>query len=284
MARTLNYLSCSMLITKNSKAAIWSLCLTAGLFQCASPNQTPSENAKGKVILAVFAHPDDEATVSPVLAKYAALGADVYVAVATDGRYGVTQHAGIPAGDSLAAVRYTEMVCAAEKLGIKPPILFGLHDQLKMQQGYEGIHGQLDTLRMHVRQLFVDLKPDVVLTWNASGWTGHHDHRLVSAVVTEVFQHEVWTKPSQLYYAAIPTGNMPAESPMQLATVDLSYLTVKISVSDVDYAKAKESWLCHKSQYTPDIIEQLHALTTGASNGTVYFHALKAETSKTTLF
>jgi LmbE family N-acetylglucosaminyl deacetylase len=250
---------------------------------CNNP-KTVTENPAEKVILAIFAHPDDEATVSPVLAKYAALGSKVYVAIASDGRYGVTEHAKIPGGDSLASVRTLEMKCAAEKLGIQEPILFGLHDQLKMQQGYAGVHGQLDTLRTRVQNLFEELKPDVVLTWNASGWTGHHDHRLVSAVVTEVFQSKLWAKPSQLMYAAIPTGNLPAESPMQLATVDKSYLTVQISISDADYAKAKESWLCHKSQYTPEMVEQMHALTTSASKGIIYFHPLIPQQPKTTIF
>ena len=42
------------------------------------------------------------------------------------------QHAGIPAGDALAEVRTKELQCAAEKLGIQPPIQFGLQDQMKM--------------------------------------------------------------------------------------------------------------------------------------------------------
>lgn len=254
------------------------------LTNCGNPSAPVTENAQDKVILAIFAHPDDEATVSPVLAKYAALGSPVYVAVATDGRYGVTEHAGISAGDSLATARAAEMKCAAEKLGIREPILFGLHDQLRMQQGYVGVHGQLDTMRAQVKKLFEELKPDVVLTWNASGWTGHHDHRLVSAVVTEVFQSQKWSKPSQLYYAAIPAGNLPEGSPMALATVDLSYLTLQIPVSDADYAKAKESWLCHKSQYTPEMIDQMHQMTTGAMKGTAYFHPFIPEAPKTTLF
>src|SRR3978361_1467508 len=85
---------------------------------------------QGKVILAVFAHGDDEKVVAPVLAKYAAAGADVYIAVATDGRYGVVDHAHIPAGDSLAYVRAGEIKCAAEQLGIHPPIFMGFQDGL----------------------------------------------------------------------------------------------------------------------------------------------------------
>ncbi len=77
------------------------------LSQCTQPTTTETD-LKSKTILAIFAHPDDETTVSPLLAKYAAEGAKVYIAVATDGRLGVTEHAQIPAGDSLASVRAGE--------------------------------------------------------------------------------------------------------------------------------------------------------------------------------
>jgi LmbE family N-acetylglucosaminyl deacetylase len=227
-----------------------------------------------RTLLAIFAHPDDEATVSPVLAKYAAEGVTVYLAIATDGRFGVTPHAGIPAGDKLAAVRSEELKCAAEKLGIQPPITFGLEDQLKMGEGYGPLHDQLRALRDQVTRLFTTLKPDVVLTWGPSGWTGHHDHRLVGAVVTEVFQSQAWEKPSQLYYAGIPTGSLPASSPIPLATVAAKYLSVKIPVSEADSERAKAAWLCHKSQYTPEQIESMHQMLKASLKGTMYFHPL----------
>jgi LmbE family N-acetylglucosaminyl deacetylase len=255
------------------------------LSQCSKPESAQPALPSSKTLLAIFAHPDDEATVNPVLAKYAAEGVTVYLAIATDGRYGVTKHAKIPEGDSLAAVRAEEAKCAAEKLGIQPPILFGLHDQLKMAGGYGPVHGQLDTLRMKVKELFVTLKPDAVITWGASGWTGHHDHRLVNTIVTEVFLSEKWSKPTQLYYAAIPTGNLPSNSPMQLATVDSSFLTIKIPVAEVDYEKALASWNCHKSQYTPETIVGMHQLIKTSLRGTAYFMPATGESeNKKTLF
>jgi len=251
------------------------LLLIIFLAQCQS-SPAPKKEEGPRTLLAIFAHPDDEATVSHVLAKYAAEGVKVYLAIAADGRYGVTKHAKIPAGDSLAAVRNEEAKCAAEKLGIQPPIMFGLHDQLKMGEGLKPTHDQLNTLREKVKELFTSLKPDVVITWGASGWTGHHDHRLVSAVVTEVFQSQTWGKPAQLFYAAIPTGNLPADSPVQLATVDSSFLTVKIPIADADFEKAKASWHCHKSQYTPETIEGMHQLIKASLKGTAYFQPLIA--------
>lgn len=266
LPRRLVYSMCALLLSASSSAA-------QNTPPAAAPGPQPGA---GRTLLAVFAHPDDESTVSPVLAKYAAEGVTVYLAIATDGRLGVTQHAAIPAGDSLAAARSEELKCAAQKLGIQPPIVFGLHDQLKMGEGFAAMQEQLRSLRDQVTKLFTTLKPDVVLTWGASGWTGHPDHRLVGSVVTEVFQSQAWGRPSHLYFAALPTGSLPAGSPMQLATVDPKYLTVKIPVSDADYERAKASWLCHKSQYTPEAIEGMHQLIKASLKGTTYFQPLIA--------
>jgi LmbE family N-acetylglucosaminyl deacetylase len=242
------------------------------LMHCSSSPVSNQWVARGApVLLAVFAHPDDEASVSSVLAKYAASGVQVYLAVATDGRLGVNAHAGIPAGEALAEARRKELQCAAEKLGIQPPIMFGLHDQMKMGEGLPRLSEQLVELRTRVQQLFDKLQPDAVITWGPSGWTGHPDHRLVSSVVTEVFQSRQWGRPAQLYYPAMPTGSVPASSPLTLATVDPQFLTVRVAVSPQDYAKAKESWHCHQSQYTREQIEQMHQMRLTSQAGKVHF-------------
>ena len=72
-----------------------------------------SKSNPPKTIMAIFAHPDDETTIGPALAKYASIS-DVHLVVATDGRYGVTDHAGLPAGDSLISVRKLETECACK--------------------------------------------------------------------------------------------------------------------------------------------------------------------------
>ncbi|HJY41303.1 MAG TPA: PIG-L deacetylase family protein [Steroidobacteraceae bacterium] len=239
------------------------------LTQCSTP--AVQQDKRAPVLLAVFAHPDDESTVSMVLAKYAAAGVKVYLATATDGRLGVSQHAGIPAGDTLAAARVKELNCTTEKLGINPPIMFGLYDQLKMGEGLQPFMGQLSEMRARVTKLFEELQPDAVITWGPSGWTGHTDHRLVSDIVTEVFQSRKWQRPAQLYYPAVPTSRVPPNNPIPLAPVDDSFLTVRVPVSQADYDKSKAGFLCHASQYTPEQIEQLFQSLAAAQNGIAYF-------------
>src|SRR5262245_34816000 len=79
-----------------------------------------------RVLLAVFAHPDDEIAAGPALARYAREGANVYVAIAARGEKGAFPHAGIPAGDELAKIRREEAICSCQQLGIKPPEFFGM--------------------------------------------------------------------------------------------------------------------------------------------------------------
>jgi LmbE family N-acetylglucosaminyl deacetylase len=252
------------------------------LTQCQSPAPVRSSEARAPVLVAIFAHPDDEASVGSVLAKYASAGVQVYLAVATDGRLGVNERAGIPAGDDLAAVRAKELQCAAERLGLQTPIVFGLHDQLKMTEGLEPYLAQVGELRERVSKLFEDLRPDAVITWPSSGWTGHPDHRIVSAVVTEVFERRQWVRPAQLYYPGVPTGRLPESHPLYAASMDPSFLNVEISVTPQDYEKAKQAWLCHQSQYTPDQIEELHQSLVSTQQGTAHFQPLTAATRKST--
>lgn len=215
-----------------------------------------SQTAKGKTILAIFAHPDDESTAGPVLAKYASEGAAVFLVTATDGRLGLAEHAHIPAGDSLAAVRRGELICAANALGIHPPIMLGLHDQMDMRDGMVGISKSLDSLRRALRRIFAEINPDVVITWGGSAWTGHPDHMLVGDVATEIFSSRQWPKNPNLYYVELPNGSLPAG--LSFATTDIRYLTVQIPLSAEDIMKAKAAWSCHKSQYTQATVDSMH--------------------------
>jgi LmbE family N-acetylglucosaminyl deacetylase len=245
---------------------------TVFLTQCRSPLPDHAPPRRAPILLAIFAHPDDEASVGAVLAKYAAAGVQVHLAVATDGRLGVSQHAGIPAGDSLAAIRDQELQCAADHLGLQAPIRFGLQDQMRMAEGLEAYTAQMVELRERVRKLFDELRPDAVITWGPSGWTGHPDHRVVSAVVTEVFQSKRWDRPSQLYYPAFPTGSVPASHP--ISTVDERFLNTRIPIGARDSETAKQAWLCHRSQYTPEQIEQMHQMLISVQAGVARFQPL----------
>ncbi|MGH8242697.1 MAG: alpha,alpha-trehalase TreF [Steroidobacteraceae bacterium] len=211
------------------------------------------EAAAGRVLLAVFAHPDDEMTVAPILARYARTGVRVYLAVATDGRRGVAAHAGTAAGESLATLRTGEAACAVRALGIEAPILLGFGDgdlgAIVSPPGRD-----LDRLARDVRRILDDIKPDAVLTWGPGGGYGHPDHRLVADVVLQV----VAERGGPALYSPGWTASDIAESGMDLMSypVDERLITMQVGFSAADAESARAALRCHESQFTPAAIQQ----------------------------
>jgi LmbE family N-acetylglucosaminyl deacetylase len=73
-------------------------------------------------LMAVFAHPDDEAfAVGGTLAKYAAQACDVYLVSATRGELGEIRDSDLATAANLPFVREQELRCACEVYGIHPP-------------------------------------------------------------------------------------------------------------------------------------------------------------------
>ncbi len=229
------------------------------------------EKQKGKspILLAIFAHPDDELLTGAALAHYAAKNAKVYVAIATDGALGTTDFANIPAGSRLVAARQEEMKCSAKALGLEPPIFIGLPDQMNAATG--GLPAQLDTLRRAVSSLLTTLKPDVIVTFGAEGWTGHPDHLLTGTIVTEVFASRQWPGNPKLYFSALPTGSITKTSWAKYRTVDSSYLTIKVSLDEADYLKLRAAFNCHQSQYRETVRQKLPVFLENTQNHVAMF-------------
>ena len=78
-------------------------------------------------VLAIFAHPDDEITIAPVLSRMARTGGEVTLVFATSGDAGPGVTTMEP-GEELAALREDEAGCAAFALGLDEPIFWRLGD------------------------------------------------------------------------------------------------------------------------------------------------------------
>jgi LmbE family N-acetylglucosaminyl deacetylase len=183
-------------------AILATICALAGSTTVIAPRVQANDAAP--TLLAIFAHPDDEQVVSPMLARYAREGVRVHVAYATGGQTGVREHAGIPAGEALATARAEEARCACEKLGIRPPILLGLEDG-ELHTGANQV-----TLRKEVSRLLTELGPEAVVTWGPDGVTGHSDHRMVSSIVSELIQQGDPDRGPKLFYVGLPAERLSA--------------------------------------------------------------------------
>lgn len=214
---------------------------------------TAQEVENDKVLMAIFAHPDDEMTVSPILSKYVDEGVKVYLVVCTDGRLGTNDFTDHEAGEGLVAIRKEEMKCAAEKLGVEL-IHLNYHDQLRAGEGYDGHVPHARQLIIELEGVIADKKPDALITWGPDGGSTHMDHRLVGASVTQVFISKIWEKTMALYYVGTPSHLIDEPERKKLAGVDSTYLNVGVKYSSKNTEKAMESLKCHKSQVSQEML------------------------------
>ncbi|MGI9550714.1 MAG: PIG-L deacetylase family protein [Aurantibacter sp.] len=211
---------------------------------------------QGKTLLAIFAHPDDEMTIAPILVKYGNEGAKVHLVICTDGRYGTNDFSGLEAGEGLVAIRQEELRCSASKLGVELTHL-DYHDQLKASGGYDGHVPHVQALIKEVYELVERIQPDVIITFGPDGASNHMDHRLVGATVTQVYTSKVWDKPSTLYYYGRPSESIEDPESKILRGQNMKYLTTRILYTEKELDAVAAAAACHKSQISPDRIKNV---------------------------
>src|SRR4051812_43187627 len=165
----------------------------AAILPCAAAAQST------RPILAVFAHPDDERVIGPLLSRLAREGRETHLVIATDGSQGIRDFANIPAGPALAAARTREAQCAADRLGVRKLHILGLPD------GGLASFETLGSLHRGLAAIIDSLKPAAIITFGPEGGTGHPDHRLVGDVTTQIVQADARHANIDLLYASLPT-------------------------------------------------------------------------------
>ena len=164
---------------------------------------TPPADLRGRSLLAIFAHPDDEAlTCGGLLAWCAHLGTDVALLCLTHGEHGQDGRARGGRGDDLARTRARELEAAARELGVKNLTLLGHED---------GMLPWLDATRLQgdIAAAIRRQRPDAVITFDEDGAYGHPDHVAVHERTTAVVAALGAAAPA-LHYASMPRGAMRA--------------------------------------------------------------------------
>lgn len=190
-----------------------------------------------KVLLGVFAHPDDE-SFGPggTLAHYARLGVDVHVIIATDGIAGSVDDRGrLRDHDSLAQVRSAELARAAVALGLKsiwslPYRDSGMRGAPENQHPDALLQQPVEHVAHEILGYIERLTPTVIITHDPFGGYGHPDHvRVCEATTTAFYLARTKTStadlptfpPRKLYYTAFPKDLIKVAVPlMQLAGQD----------------------------------------------------------------
>jgi LmbE family N-acetylglucosaminyl deacetylase len=214
--------------------------------------------APARTLVAVFAHPDDETSVGPMLARYAREGARVFLISATDGSQG-GKYTSIQRGDDLGRARSEEARCAAQALGIEAPILLGFPD------GRLGDYLSDPSLTYRLSERLLQelqrLQPDALVTWGPDGGTGHPDHRIVSSIVTQLVRSGAPGVPERLFYSSIPAEGMRVMNPARGAPLWLvpqaTLFTVRVSFTPGDFEASRRSMACHRSQYSDEVVQRV---------------------------
>lgn len=121
-------------------------------------------------LMAVFAHPDDEAFgTGGTMTKYAAEGHDVYLVTATRGEAGQIAAPDLATPANLPVVRERELRCACRAYGIHPPLFLDYVDgQLPQVNQGQAVAKLVRIIR--------ELRPQVLITFGPDGIYGHYDH------------------------------------------------------------------------------------------------------------
>jgi LmbE family N-acetylglucosaminyl deacetylase len=179
-------------------------------------------NGEQLSLMAIFAHPDDEAFSSAgLLVKYAQEGVPTYMVMATRGEAGEISDPALANRDNLGQVREHELREACSLMGVR---------ELRFLDYVDGTLPEMD--REEFKEKLVrairELRPLVVYTFGPDGVYGHPDHVTVSELATESYhlageqaafpEHlreglEPWS-PQKLYYVAPPREQLQSMAKM----------------------------------------------------------------------
>ncbi|MEQ5787843.1 PIG-L family deacetylase [Erythrobacter sp. NFXS35] len=215
--------------------------IALAMLAMAPAGQAEVKSAVQESVVVVLAHPDDELPMAPAIAALAREGRFVSIIHATPGDAGPGV-SGMAKGDALAATRRSEAQCAGRELGVAEVVNLGFGD---------------GRLADHVRDAslaaaLIDRigEADAVLTWGPDGGYGHPDHRLVSALTSQIVQAMPAETRPKLLYVGIPAGALPPVPEMAVwATTDPALLTESIPYTRADLAAAAAAAQCHVTQF-----------------------------------
>jgi len=175
-----------------------------------------------KILLAVFAHPDDELSAGGTLAHYARLGASTHLLCATRGEVGEAPP-DLKGFATKADMRTDELTCACHILGLDSVNLLGYRDS-GMPGSPDNQHpdalvsAPLDEVARKIAAHIRRLKPQVVITFDPIGGYRHPDHIAIHHATVAAFQMAGDARlevgdlpahaPSKLYYTTFPRGFM----------------------------------------------------------------------------
>ena len=236
-----------------------------------------------KRLLLVHAHPDDETINNGVtMAKYAASGAQVTLVTCTRGEEGevlVTELANLASDkdDKLGEHREVELKDAMAQLGINDFRFLGAPNKKWRDSGMMGTtqnergdvfwQADLDEASYELVKIILEIKPQVLITYDEFGGYGHPDHikaHRVAMRATELATEQGW-RISKIYWNTMPRSviQMGIE---KMKEVGSDFFGAE-SADDLPFAKPDElvTTVVNAPEYVPQKLEAMKAHATQIS-------------------
>jgi LmbE family N-acetylglucosaminyl deacetylase len=149
-----------------------------------------------RTVLGIWAHPDDEVfTSGGFMADAVRRGDRVVCLHLTRGEAGLYHRQVWPARE-LASVRSAELAASLGRLGVSEQRFLDLPDGGLYLAPWEDVVASL-------HDELVDVAPDLIVTFGSDGFTGHPDHKAVSAWVSTAVR--LWDRPrARVLHAVVP--------------------------------------------------------------------------------
>lgn len=236
-----------------------------------------------KRLLLVHAHPDDETINNGVtMAKYAALGAQVTLVTCTRGEEGevlVDELANLASdkNDKLGEHREIELKDAMDELGIKDYRFLGAPSKKWRDSGMMGTptndrgdvfwQADLDEASNELVKIILEIKPQVLITYDEFGGYGHPDHikaHRVAMRAAELAANQGW-QVNKIYWNTMPRSviQMGIE---KMKEVGSDFFGAE-SADDLPFAKPDElvSTVVNAPEYVPAKLAAMKAHATQIS-------------------
>jgi len=144
----------------------------------------------GKIIVGFFAHPDDETFGPGGTIALLAQKNDVYVICTTSGQQG-ENNLSTHSEKSISEIRQEELKRASSIIGVKEVFFLGFEDGRLCNKDYHEIASQ-------VTEILNTLEPEILITFENRGVSGHIDHITISMIASYVFHRLTYIK--ELWY------------------------------------------------------------------------------------
>jgi len=139
-------------------------------------------------VVGIFAHPDDEAFFTGGTIATLAKDHDVYTICITNGDAG--ENSSDKKGD-IADIRREELQESGKTLGVRDTFFLGYKDGTLSNNLYHEIAEK-------IKKILEKLEPEILITFEMRGISGHLDHVATSLITTYVFNQAPFTK--ELWY------------------------------------------------------------------------------------